>query len=67
MLVDRKKKHLINDFMLRTMNVDGSGLQQAEEGKAFDVIHTLNIQSPGWTSAMPFVNRVTAELLGLNE
>ena len=26
MLVDRKKKHLINDFMLRTMNVDGSGV-----------------------------------------
>ena len=65
-LVDKKKKFLINDFVLRAANFNEDS-QEAELGRSFEMIHALNISSPGWTSAFPFVNRIAASLLGLDE
>jgi len=56
-LIDKNKKFLINDFLLRPQNI----VEGVE--KEFDVIHCLNISSPGWTSAFPFANKILAELL----
>ena len=60
-LIDKKKKFLINDFMLRPQNI------VEHVGNEFDVIHCLNISSPGWTSAFPFANKILAELLQMDE
>lgn len=57
---------LINDFILRTQNVkDEPGLIRNE--KENDIIHILNIASPGWTCAFPFSNKIISELLGIDE
>ena len=65
-LIDKDKKMLINDFILRTQNVNGEQ-NLTENGKANDIIHCLNIASPGWTSAFPFANKIISELLGIDE
>jgi L-2-hydroxyglutarate oxidase len=60
-LIDIHKKFLINDFLLRPQNI------LEHQGNEFDVIHCLNISSPGWTSAFPFANKILSELLKINE
>jgi hypothetical protein len=60
-LIDINKRFLINDFLLKPQNI----IQQ--EKKEFDLIHCLNISSPGWTSAFPFANKILSELLQLDE
>lgn len=63
-LIDKQKRFLINDFMLRRMNADGSEPNAAEPS---DILHLLNISSPGWTSAFPFANKVISDLMALPE
>ena len=63
MLIDKEKKFLLNDYNLQTQNI----LPPSGDEKSFDAIHTLNVNSPGWTSAIPFANRILSELLALDE
>ena len=58
-LVD-KNKGLITDFILKKHNIE-----ESQNKKEFDVIHALNISSPGWTSAFPFADRIVSELMGI--
>ena len=63
-LIDKQKRFLINDFMLRRQNADGS---QPDSAEPSDILHLLNISSPGWTSAFPFANKVISDLMAIPE
>mmetsp|Transcript_966 Transcript_966/g.1728 ORF Transcript_966/g.1728 Transcript_966/m.1728 type:complete len:97 (+) Transcript_966:1046-1336(+) len=68
-LIDTQKRMLINDFLIRRQNIDLVGVSGVDESesKAADVVHLLNISSPGWTSAFPFANKIISELMGEDE
>jgi hypothetical protein len=51
-----KDRKLVNDFILRAHDQDGS-----------KVLHILNLNSPGWTSAFPFADRIVSHLLDIDE
>ena len=51
-LVSKTTGTLVSDFVLK---------------KDKNVIHALNIASPGWTGAFPFADKIISELLGIEE
>lgn len=59
-LISKNKRELINDFVLRPQNVSDADWTESALGKSFDMIHALNISSPGWTSSFPFTNKIVA-------
>lgn len=52
-LIDTNTKQLVTDFVL--------------EKSSEKVLHTLNVSSPGWTSAFPFADKVVSKLLSVSE
>ena len=62
-LIDKNTKILMTDFELRTQNVTDEGTLS----RSHDILHALNISSPGWTCAFPFADKMLCELMGISE
>lgn len=61
-LMDMSSRQLVTDFLLMRHSAHGEGAASRA-----NVLHALNIASPGWTCAFPFADRIVSELMDLNE